>query len=122
MSRTESLNRTLANLQASSTDIEAAAVVSVDGLIIASSLPPGVEEAQVAAMSAAILAMGTRTAMELKRGSIEQLFVKGNNGYVVVMNAGPHAVLLALTRKDSKLGLIFLECSRSADEVKKVLG
>ncbi|MGC4122903.1 MAG: roadblock/LC7 domain-containing protein [Myxococcales bacterium] len=121
MSRTESLNRALSNLQASSADIEAAAVVSVDGLIIASSLPAGLEEAQIAAMSAAMLAMGTRTAVELKRGAIEQLFVKGSNGYVIIMAAGPHAVLLAMTRKDAKLGLVFLDVSRCADEVKKAL-
>lgn len=121
MSRTESLNKALTNLQSSSADIEAAAVVSEDGLIIASSLPAGFEEAQIAAMSAAMLAMGTRTALELKRGAIEQLFVKGSNGYVVVMNAGPHAVLLAMTRKEAKLGLVFLDVSRSADEVKKAL-
>lgn len=121
MSRTESLNKALNNLQGSSADIEAAAVVSEDGLIIASSLPQGIEEAQIAAMSAVMLAMGTRTAVELKRGSLEQLFVKGTNGYVVIMNAGPHAVLLAMTRKEAKLGLIFLDVSRSADEVKKVL-
>jgi predicted regulator of Ras-like GTPase activity (Roadblock/LC7/MglB family) len=122
MSRTDNLNKALNTLQSSSADIEAAAVVSEDGLIIASSLPQGLEEAQIAAMSAAMLAMGTRTAVELKRGSLEQLFVKGNNGYVVMMNAGPHAVLLAMTRKDAKLGLVFLDVSRSADEVRKVLG
>ncbi len=121
MSRTESLNKALSNLQASSADIEAAAVVSVDGLIIASSLPAGLEEAQIAAMSAAMLAMGTRTAVELKRGAIEQLFVKGTDGYVIIMAAGPHAVLLAMTRKDAKLGLVFLDVSRCADDVKKAL-
>ncbi len=121
MSRTDSLNRALASLQGSSAEIEAAAVVSEDGLIIASSLPQGLEEAQIAAMSAAMLAMGARTAVELKRGSLEQLFVKGSNGYVVLMSAGPHAVLLAMTRKEAKLGLVFLDVSRSAEEVKKVL-
>jgi len=121
MSRTENLNRALSSLQASSADIEAAAVVSVDGLIIASSLPAGLEEAQIAAMSAAMLAMGTRTAVELKRGAIEQLFVKGSDGYVIIMAAGPHAVLLAMTRKDAKLGLVFLDVSRCADDVKKTL-
>lgn len=121
MSRTDDLNETLANLQSSSGDVEACAVVSEDGLIIASSLPQNVEEAQVAAMSAAMLSMGSRTAMELKRGQLEQLFVRGANGYVVIMHAGPHAVLLALARKEAKLGLIFLDVSRAATRVKEIL-
>ena len=121
MSRTDDLNNALANLQASSADVEACAVVSEDGLIIASSLPQNLEETHIAAMSAAMLSMGSRTATELKRGALQQLFVKGENGYVIIMYAGPNAALLAMTRKEAKLGLIFLDMSRAADEVKKVL-
>ena len=121
MSRTEALNGALANLQASSAEIEACAVVSEDGLIIASSLPQGLEEAQIAAMSAALLSMGSRTARELKRGQLQQLFVKGDDGYVIIMHAGPHAVLLAMARKEAKLGLVFLDTSRTAEELKNIL-
>lgn len=121
MSRTDELNNALSNLQASSADIEACAVVSEDGLIIASSLPQGFEENHIAAMSAAMLSMGSRTASELKRGAIQQLFVKGENGYAIIMYAGPHAALLAMTRKEAKLGLIFLDMSRAAEEIKNIL-
>ena len=96
-------------------------MVSEDGLIIASSLPQNVEETAVAAMSAAMLSMGTRTAAELKRGQLSQLFVKGTQGYVLIMSAGPHAVLLALARTDAKLGLIFLDASRAADRVRDII-
>ncbi len=121
MSRTENLNNALSNLQSSSADVEACAVVSEDGLIIASSLPQGLEETRIAAMSAAMLSMGSRTAAELNRGNIEQLFVKGENGYVIVMHAGPNASLLAMARKEAKLGLIFLDMARAAEEVKTIL-
>lgn len=121
MSRTDDLNATLAELQSASGDIEACAVVSEDGLIIASSLPQTIQENQVAAMSAAMLSMGTRTAAELKRGELTQLFVKGTSGYVLIMSAGPHAVLLALARTDAKLGLIFLDASRAADRVRDII-
>lgn len=121
MSRTEALNNALANLQASSADVEACAIVSEDGLIIASSLPQGLEETHIAAMSAAMLSMGSRTASELNRGTIQQLFVKGENGYAIIMHAGPHAALLAMARKEAKLGLIFLDLSRAAKEVKEIL-
>jgi hypothetical protein len=121
MSRTESLQKALSTLQASSADVEAAAVVSPDGLIIASALPQGMEETQIAAMSAALLSMASRTARELKRGNLDQLFVKGAEGFIVIMQAGPHAVLLALARKDAKLGLIFLDVSRAAEEIAKAL-
>lgn len=121
MSRTEELNRALSNLQASSADVEACAVVSEDGLIIASSLPQGLEESHIAAMSAAMLSMGSRTASELERGELQQLFVKGKDGYVILMHAGPHAALLAMARKEAKLGLIFLDMTRAAQEITEIL-
>lgn len=121
MSRTDDLNTALANLQASSADVEACAVVSEDGLIIASSLPQSMEEDHIAAMSAVMLSMGGRTAQELQRGDLEQLYVKGKKGYVIISHAGAHASLVAITRKEAKLGLIFLDMSRAADEIASIL-
>ena len=121
MSRIENLNKTLSTLQASSSDIEACAIVSEDGLIIASSLPQGVEEGRVAAMSAAMLSMGERISVELKRGALEQLYVKGSEGYFLSVHAGEHAVLISMARKDAKLGLIFFDINKAAEEIKKTL-
>ena len=67
-SRTQQMVDRLRELQASSPDIEASAVVSVDGLSIASALPQGVEEDRVSAMSAAMLSLGERIATELVSG------------------------------------------------------
>lgn len=121
MSRIEELNKALNSLQASSSDIEACAIVSEDGLIIASLLPQGVEEERVAAMSAAMLSMCERISLELKRGEVEQLYVKGKDGYFIGMHAGQHAVLIALARKDAKLGLIFFDLNKAAETTKGIL-
>ncbi len=57
-SRTEQMVDRLRDLQGGTPDIEGSAIVSVDGLIMASSLPAGVEEDRVSAMSAAMLSLG----------------------------------------------------------------
>ncbi|OGO64892.1 MAG: hypothetical protein A2030_03615 [Chloroflexi bacterium RBG_19FT_COMBO_50_10] len=111
----------LRDLQASSPDIEASAIVSVDGLTIASALPQGVEEDRVAAMSAAMLSLGERIASELGRGSLEQVYIKGVNGYVVLMSVGEEAVLTALAREQAKLGLIFLDMRRATEALSKLI-
>jgi predicted regulator of Ras-like GTPase activity (Roadblock/LC7/MglB family) len=115
--KTEELNALLKDLEGTTPDIEASAVVSVDGLMIASALPRDVEEDRVAAMSAAMLSLGERTANELARGDLSEVYVKGENGYVVLMAAGENAVLTALARKDAKLGLVFLDMKRTAREI-----
>ncbi len=120
-SRTQQMVDRLRELQASSPDIEASAVVSVDGLSIASALPQGVEEDRVSAMSAAMLSLGERIATELGRGSLEQVYVKGVKGYVVLMSVGEEAVLTALAREQAKLGLILLDMRRAAEDLSKLI-
>jgi hypothetical protein len=111
----------LRELQATSPDIEASAVVSVDGLTIASALPQGVEEERVSAMSAAMLSLGERISDELGRGMLEQVYIKGLSGYVVLMSVGEDAVLTALAREQAKLGLIFLDMRRAAQDLSKLI-
>jgi predicted regulator of Ras-like GTPase activity (Roadblock/LC7/MglB family) len=120
-SRTQLMVERLRELQASSPDIEASAIVSVDGLTIASALPQGVEEDRVSAMSAAMLSLGERIANELGRGSLEQVYIKGEQGYVVLMSVGQDAVLTALARDKAKLGLIFLDMRRAAEALTKLI-
>ena len=111
----------LRDLQASSPDVEASAVVSVDGLTMASALPADVEEDRVAAMSAAMLSLGERIATELGRGVLDQVYIKGENGYVVLMAVGQEAVLTVLARQQAKLGLLFLDMRRTTEDLAKIL-
>ncbi len=111
----------LRDLQASSPDVEASAVVSVDGLTMASALPADVEEDRVAAMSAAMLSLGERIATELGRGTLDQVYIKGEKGYVVLMAVGQEAVLTVLARQQAKLGLLFLDMRRTTEDLAKLL-
>lgn len=120
-SRTEQMVERLRDLQISSPDIEAAAIVSVDGLPIASSLPQGVEEDRVSAMSAAMLSLGERIATELGRGMLDEVYVKGEKGYVILRAVGEEAVLTVLARQQAKLGLLFLDMRRAAEELASIL-
>jgi len=120
-SRSQLMVARLRDLQASSPDIIASAVVSVDGLTIASALPADVEEDRVSAMSAAMLSLGERIAKELGRGILDQVFIKGENGYVILMSVGEEAVLTALAREGAKLGLIFLDMRRATEALLKLI-
>jgi hypothetical protein len=118
----ELLVKRLRELQTNTTDVEASAVVSVDGLIIASSLPGGVEEDRVSAMSAAMLSLGERIAGELGRGGLDEVYIHGSSGYVLLTGAGTEAVLTVLAREQARLGLILLEMRRAAVDIGKMVG
>jgi uncharacterized protein len=95
--------------------------VSVDGLIIASDLPVEVEEDRVSAMSAAMLSLGDRIASELGRGQLDQVYIRGNSGYVILMSVGEEAVLTSLARQGARLGLVFLDMRRAAADLDDLL-
>ncbi|HSR48900.1 MAG TPA: roadblock/LC7 domain-containing protein [Anaerolineales bacterium] len=115
--RRDQMVKRLRELQTNTTDVEASAVVSVDGLIIASSLPGGVEEDRVSAMSAAMLSLGERIAGELGRGGLDEVYIHGSSGYVLLTGAGAEAVLTVLAREQARLGLILLEMRRAAQDI-----
>jgi uncharacterized protein len=120
-SRNERMTELLRDLQMNSYDIEAAAIISVDGLPIATLLPQDVEEDRISAMSAAMLSLGERIATELGRGVLDEVYVHGEGGYVLLRAIGEEAVLTVLARQHAKLGLLFLVMRRAAEEFLKIL-
>ncbi|WP_131668286.1 roadblock/LC7 domain-containing protein [Psychrobacter pygoscelis] len=119
--RTDMFQQTLDDLNGSSADVEASALISTDGLMIASALPAGIDEDRVGAMSAALLSLGDRAGRELARGSIDRVMVQGEKGYVIMTSAGEEAVLTVMAKANAKLGLIFLDIKRASEALSKLL-
>jgi len=121
MSRLEELNGILRKLQSDSPGLEAGALISEDGLMIASALTPELDETRVAGMTATLLNLGTRAALELARGEVKEVIIRGERGYAVMIDAGRGALLLALANESAKLGLIFFDMHEAIRSLKKVL-
>ena len=119
--RADMLNSILNELNGTSADIEASGVVSTDGLMMASQMPAELDEDRVGAMSAAMLSLGDRTAQEISRGTLEQVLIKGENGYVLMTGAGNEAVVTVMAKPKAKLGLIFLDVKRAAENIAKLV-
>jgi len=120
-SRSSQLDRALADLLAQAAEIEAAAVVSFDGLPMASALPATMDEDRVAAMSAALLSLGERAAEGLGRGGLNQVYIEGDNGTVFLVSADDEAVLVAVAAKGAKVGMMLYEVRRAAVAVATAL-
>ena len=121
MSRAEQLNRVLRSLQSESPDVEACVLISEDGLVIASVLPQNIQEMRVAGMSATLLSLGQRAAHELTRGKLQQVLIRGEQGYVVMVSVGNGTLLLVLTTREAKLGLVFLDMDHAANDIRKII-
>jgi len=116
------LESILQNLVTSTSDVQGAALVSPDGLPLASTLPSGMDEERVSAMSAAMLSLGERIGNELARGEIDRLYVEGDKGYGILTSCGEEAVLLVLASKAAKQGVLMLEIKRVVENLKTALG
>jgi hypothetical protein len=120
-SRSDRLHRTIADLLVQAPEIEAAAVVSFDGLPMASALPTTMDEDRVAAMSAALLSLGERAAEGLGRGALSQVYIEGEHGTVFLVSADDEAVLVAVAADGAKVGMMLYEVRRSAAAVAEAL-
>jgi predicted regulator of Ras-like GTPase activity (Roadblock/LC7/MglB family) len=121
MTKADRLSTALDDFLTISPEVEAAAVVSADGLPMASALPPHVEEDRLAAMSAALLTLGERAASELGKGDLAQIFIEGPKGHVILMAAGRDCVLVCVTARGAKVGLVLFEMRRIAERVARVM-
>ena len=121
VNRSSQLDRALTDLLTQAPELEAAAVVSFDGLPMASALPAAMDEDRVAAMSAALLSLGERASEGLGRGLLNQVYIEGEHGTVFLVSADDEAVLVAVAPKGAKVGMMLFEVRRAAASVAAVL-
>ncbi|GFE69232.1 roadblock/LC7 domain-containing protein [Chroococcus sp. FPU101] len=118
---TGKLTNVLQGFVTGTNDVQGAAVVTPDGLSLASALPPGMDDERVSAMSAAMLSLGERIGSELARGGVDRIYVEGNEGYGVLTSCGNDAVFLVLASKAVKQGVLMLEIKRALEDLKTLL-
>lgn len=107
------------------TGIRSSAIVSRDGLVMASSLPrkESSDEDTVAANAARILFLGEATGKELAKGDLNEVLLNYQNGKVALAGAGPYAAVMALIDPATHLetGAILFAIGSLARKVRKLL-
>ena len=126
--RVQILEDILRRMHKSVDGVHGTVVVSIEGFVVAAYSGEGrarhnnpVDSPQIAAMAAAIIALGERVLGRLARGEIDRILLDGTEGGIIVVPAGPDAALATMVSKDAKLGLVMYELRRSSREVYKVL-
>lgn len=112
----------LRRLNGSSVDVEASAVISSDGLMIAAVLGEGVDADRFGAMCASLLVLADRAAQEISRGRLKQVLIEGELGMMFLVHAGADAVLAMAARPTVNLGMAFLEARKTAQQIEVLLG
>jgi uncharacterized protein len=116
-----SIGSILQEFVAGTSDVQGAALVSPDGLPLASSLPTNMDEDRTSAMSAAMLSLGERIGKELARGNVDRIMVEGDTGYGILTGCGEDAVLLVLASQSAKQGMLMLDIKKAVSAIKAEL-
>ena len=114
----EKLTKILQKLM-SSGNVEGAAVITRDGLLIASELSEGIDGDTFAAMSATMAGAAETAIQELKKTSADRIIVESKNTKLITVGAGEQAILACIVNPDAKLGLILMEMKKAVDDIKK---
>lgn len=102
-------------------DIKGSAIISTDGLSIASSLNKELDVETFAAMTAAMQGAAETAVAELRQGDLEQIMVEAKKGKIITVSTGQDTILITLTRTEANLGLILLELGRASERITDVL-
>lgn len=116
----EMLEKVLKDLKVAG-DVEASAIVSRDGLLIASDIPQSVNAEAFAAMTATMLGAAETATSELGKGVPDRVIVESKETKIITCGAGSKALLVLMANPNANLGLVLLEMGKASEKVKELL-
>jgi hypothetical protein len=111
----------LQEMHANIRDLEATAVVNLDGLVLASHPPSPGDERGLAALAAATVALGEASSHRLRLGGLSQILVRSRRGFHVTMMIGGEAMLTVRAGAQVRPGLILLKMKQAARQIERCL-
>ncbi|WXG40911.1 MAG: roadblock/LC7 domain-containing protein [Candidatus Freyarchaeum deiterrae] len=104
------------------TKLEGLAVITRDGVRIASSASASVDADMLSAASAAMISTGEMASMQLNYGNLSDIIIRGDFGHILLTRAGPNHMLVAASKDTTQLGLHLGVLRRYAKLISEILG
>jgi predicted regulator of Ras-like GTPase activity (Roadblock/LC7/MglB family) len=111
----------LRELRSDSTGVQAVVLISSDAMPLASDMPDGMPEELLSATASSLLASGEKVARELERGDIDQVYLRGDSGDLVVVKVNDNALLACTVDPNAKMGMTLLEVNRCARKLAEII-
>jgi predicted regulator of Ras-like GTPase activity (Roadblock/LC7/MglB family) len=111
----------LRELRSEGTGVQAVVLISSDAMPLASDMPEGITEEVLSATASSLIASSEKVARELDRGIIDQVYMRGEDGDLVVVRVNDDALLACTVDPDAKMGMTLLEVNRCARKLADVI-
>jgi predicted regulator of Ras-like GTPase activity (Roadblock/LC7/MglB family) len=116
------VEQVLEDLRSLSGEVATVAVLSGDGELRASTLPPGVDRDRYTAMLVALVGIAGRVARENGGSRFTRLRIKEEGGHVLLVSVEGVGTLAVTTTPDARIGLIFYDMRNAQRELEQMLG
>lgn len=120
-SREQQMLETLKELRSDSNGVQAVVLISSDAMALASDMSDGMEEEVLSATASSLIAAGERVASELSRGNLDQVYLRGEEGDLVVVKVNDDALLACTVDSAAKMGMTLLEVNRCAQRLADII-
>nr|MDO8082291.1 roadblock/LC7 domain-containing protein [Candidatus Freyarchaeota archaeon] len=104
------------------TKLEGLAVITRDGVRIASSASVSVDADMLSAASAAMISTGEMATIQLNYGNLSDIIIRGDNGHILLTRSGPNHMLVAASKDTTQLGLNLGVLRRYAKLISEMIG
>jgi len=120
--RQEQIAEVLDRLRANTgSDVNGAAAVGMDGIILFSRMSADVNADRVGAVAATMMGVTRRVSGELKIGFPKETIIDADGGLFMVLPAGDQSLLAINLQRGANLGMVRLEGRDAAKEIGKIL-
>ena len=120
MSQIEKVNNFLEKAISESSSFDGIAIINYEGIILASHLPEDIPEDRMVSMALSVCRISQTTVEELNRGKFDQIFIKGDQGYIFVHELDENLILVVLIEQGALLGTMFSELNNLIHEINNV--
>jgi predicted regulator of Ras-like GTPase activity (Roadblock/LC7/MglB family) len=122
MTKKERLDAVLAEMMDAG-NVDGSVIASREGLLMASRVPPEVDDRIVSALFSSVTAAAETALVEMGHGAVDRVVLSAKDGQAIIVPAGHKAVLGALVRRGaSNLGLILMEMESAAKKIGEIIG
>ena len=89
--------------------------------MVASALRADFDEGMVSATASTLQGLGEQTTKEFTKGKFEYVSVSGTYGYAYVSSLGDSGVLIVITSKRSKIGIVLFAIKKARSKLGELL-
>lgn len=118
--RAEKIRSVVSEFMRGNPDVTGLAIISVEGLVIESSLPPGLDEERASAAFSALQSIVERVADQVALGKLNFLILLTDKGGAILY-PGKKASLIVLMSPKAKIGLLIIDVKDLVEKLKDIL-